>query len=156
MSQQGLFFQIVNSERRILNGKPIGSDFPVILLWNQFCSQWNFVRNEDSPRMTLLASPKGLILHGDVFLTYKFMINSLIANVGLLFQQSSTILPSNKVYYRASLEAYGALEQPPLNRDLTLSLEPSNKVFVQHLSHFWLQFRGPNFFVRQLRILLHG
>jgi len=30
-----------------------------------------------------------------------------------------TILSSNKVYHRASLEVYVALEQPPLNRGLT-------------------------------------
>jgi len=41
-----------------------------------------------------------------------------------------TILPSNKIYHRASLETYVAFKQPLLNRDSTrlLSLESSNKV----------------------------
>ena len=39
-----------------------------------------------------------------------------------------TILPSNKVQHRASHEAYGALKQPPLNRDSNPSLEHLNKV----------------------------
>ena len=43
-------------------------------------------------------------------------------------QPSSTILPLNKVHYRASPEAYEALKQPPLNRASALSLEPSNRV----------------------------
>ena len=61
----------------------------------------------------------------DVSLTYKLMINPLISQRGTPLP---TILPSNKVHHRASPEAYGALEQPPLNRGSTPSLEPSNKI----------------------------
>ena len=43
-------------------------------------------------------------------------------------QQSSTILPSNKVHYRAFSEAYGTLEQPSLNRGLT----PSSRTLEQN------------------------
>ena len=63
-----------------------------------------------------------------VFLTYKLMIILLISPCGTPSQQSSTILPSNKVHHKASPRVYGALKQPPLNRDLTPSLESSNKV----------------------------
>ena len=90
--------------------------------------------------------------------------------MGLLSQQFSTIFPSNKVHHTASPEVYGALEQPPLNRGSTPSLESSNKVhplltnspksrlesffgaieqsapFFQHLSHFWLHLQGSQLF----------
>ena len=62
-----------------------------------------------------------------------------------------TILPLNKVQYRSSPEAYETLEQPPLNRDSTPSLESSNK--VHHLFDTYT-FEAHNFFVRHLRILL--
>ena len=66
--------------------------------------------------------------NGDVFLTYKPMIIPLISQCGTPSEQSSTILLSNKVHHRVSPEAYGALEQPPLIRGSTLSLDPSNKL----------------------------
>ena len=72
-----------------------------------------------------LSLPKRPRTNGDVFITYKPMINSLISRRGTPLP---TILPSNKVHYRASPEAYGALEQPSHNRDSTPSLELSNKI----------------------------
>ena len=59
----------------------------------------------------------------DVFFTYKPKIITLTSQYGTPSQQSSRILPSNKVHHRAFPGAYGALEQPPLNRDLTPSSE---------------------------------
>ena len=76
----------------------------------------------------LWASPKGLIPREILFLAYKPMIIPSISQCVTPSQQSSTILPSNKVHYRVSPEAYGALEQPPLNRGSTPFLESSNKV----------------------------
>ena len=64
--------------------------------------------------------------------------------------------PPNKVHYRASPEAYGALEQPPLNRGSTpfsRALEQSTP-FVRHLVTFDYTFEAHHFFVRNLRILL--
>ena len=63
--------------------------------------------------------PKGPHTYRDVFLTYKLMIIPLISQCGNPSQQSSIIFHSNKVHHRASPKAYGALEQPPLNRDST-------------------------------------
>ena len=63
---------------------------------------------------------------------------SKLANVGLPLQQSSIILPSNKVHYRASPKAYGAIEQPPLNLDSFSRVLEQSTPFVRHLSHFWL------------------
>ena len=56
--------------------------------------------------------PKILHTNGDIFLTYKLMINPLISRYETFLP---TILPSNKVRYKASPEAYEILEQPPLN-----------------------------------------
>ena len=97
--------------------------------------------------MTLLfVSSKDLVL---LFLTYKPMINPLISRCRTPLP---TILPLNKVHYRASSEVYGALEQPPLR-----FMEPLNSLplietrfsgvlkqstpSVWHLSHFWLDLR---------------
>ena len=67
-------------------------------------------------------------INGDLFLTYKPMIIPLISQRGTPSQQSSTILPSNKVHHRASLKAYRVLKQTPFNRGSTPSLETSNKI----------------------------
>ena len=66
--------------------------------------------------------------NGDVFLIYKLMIRDSLP----------TILPSNKVQYRVSSEAYVALEHPPLNRGLTPSSRAlkQSTPFVRYLSHF--------------------
>ena len=78
------------------------------------------------------------------------MINPLISRCGTPLP---TILLSNKVHHRTSLDAYRALEQPPLNRGSTSYLEPSNKVHPL-FDTFDYAFEGLNFFVRHLRILL--
>ena len=69
--------------------------------------------------------PKMSRTNGDVFLTYKPMINPLINRCGTPLP---TIFHSNKVHNRASPKAYGALEQ--------------STPFVQHFSHFWLHLWG--------------
>ena len=97
-----------------------------------------------SSRGFALCFPKSHHNNGDVFLTYKCMIIPQISQCKTHFQQSSTILSSNKVHHRASPEAYVALEQPSLNRDLTHfseTLEQSTS-FVRHLNHLWLHVRG--------------
>ena len=48
------------------------------------------------------------------------------------------ILPSNKVHYRETPEAYEAFEQPPLNRGSTPSLEFSKQ--VHPLFDTWVTF----------------
>ena len=69
--------------------------------------------------------PKRDHANGDVFLTYKSMINLLISRCETSL---STILSSSKVNHRVSPEAYGTLEHSSLNRGLTPSLKLSNKV----------------------------
>ena len=64
--------------------------------------------------------PKMPHMNEDVFLTYKPMI---------IPYPLPTILASNKVHHKSSPEAYGALEQPPLNQGST-PLESSNKVHL--------------------------
>ena len=56
----------------------------------------------------------------------------------------------------SSPEAYGALEQPPLNRGSTpfFGVFEQSTPFVWHFSHFWLYLRSLQYFVRHLRILL--
>ena len=73
----------------------------------------------------------------------------------LLIGLPPTILPSNKVHYRGSPEAYEAFEQPPFNRDSTPSMESSNKVHpLFDTITFDCTFEAHDFFVRHLRILL--
>ena len=85
--------------------------------------------------------------NGDVFLTYKPMINPLISQCGTPLL---TILPSNKLHHKASPKAYGALEQSPLNRGSTPSLEFKNKVHLlfDTCVTFDYTFEAHNFFVR--------
>ena len=84
-----------------------------------------------------------------IFLEQTWFWQAVIWLCGLSgVQQSSTILPSNKVHYRASPEAYGALEKPLHNRNSTTSLESSNKVHLlfDHFSHFRLHLWGSQLF----------
>ena len=94
------------------------------------------VRNHDSPQWYntihfelklhgFAVSPKGLIL----MKMYCLLINPWpLHKLATIWDSRPTILPSNKVHYRVSLEAYGTLKQSPLNRGSTLSLESSNKL----------------------------